>query len=57
MNYKNEFGSKNLCSIYGGGCNISPKFCFVFINPTARNIATQKSWNGIKTPWLETKQV
>lgn len=27
------------------------------MNPTARNISTQKSWNGLRAPWLGTKNV
>ena len=31
--------------------------CLVFMNPTAKNIATSKDWKGIRCPWLGTKQV
>ena len=27
------------------------------MNPTARNIATQKTWKGVRYQWLGTKQV
>ena len=30
---------------------------FIFMNPTARNIATDKKWKGLKAQWLGTKQV
>lgn len=51
------YGSKNYNSVYGGGCENSPRLCLVFINPTARNIATKKNWTGIRCQWLGTKQV
>lgn len=39
---QNIYGDKNLHSVYGGGCEKNPEICLVFINPTARNIATKK---------------
>ena len=30
---------------------------FVFMNPTGRNIASSKSWKGLKSPWIGTKNV
>lgn len=52
-----KFGSHNRHSVYGGGCDKNPKLCLVFINPTARNIATNREWKGIRCQWLGTKQV
>lgn len=54
---QNLYGSPNYDSVYGGGKENSPEIFLVFVNPTARNIATSKSWTGIKTQWLGTKQV
>ena len=31
--------------------------CFVFMNPTGRNIASSKEWKGIKSPWIGTKNI
>ena len=31
------------------------ELCFVYMNPTGRNIARDKSWKGRKSPWLGTK--
>ena len=45
-----KYGDKNLDSIYNGGCSINPDICFVFMNPTGRNIASSKSWKGLKSP-------
>ena len=52
-----EFGAKELDSIYNGGCEVSPNICFVFMNPTGRNIASDKLWKGRKSPWLGTKNI
>lgn len=51
------YGDKNLDSIYNGGCIKNPDVCFVFMNPTKRNIASRKDWHGLKSPWIGTKNV
>lgn len=51
------YGAKELNSIYNGGCNNNPDICFVFMNPTGKNIASSKNWNGIRAPWLGTKNI
>lgn len=51
------YGDPNLNSIYNGGCQNNPDICFVFMNPTGRNVATQKDWKGIKSLWLGTKNI
>ncbi|MCL2017523.1 MAG: hypothetical protein FWG80_01985 [Alphaproteobacteria bacterium] len=50
-----KHGSKNLDSIYGCGCISDPDVCFIFMNPTGRNVASVKTWNGLKAPWIGTK--
>ena len=52
-----KYGAKELDSIYNGGCTTNPDICFVFMNPTGRNIATSKSWKGLKSPWIGTKNI
>ena len=52
-----KYDSKQYNSVYGGGKENAPDLCLVFINPTARNIATNKAWQGIRCQWLGTKQV
>lgn len=54
---QNIYGAKDLDSIYNGGCTQNPDICFVFMNPTGRNIASDKSWKGRKSPWLGTKNI
>ena len=52
-----KYGAKELDSIYNGGCTENPDICFVFMNPTGRNIASSKRWKGIKSPWIGTKNI
>ncbi len=52
-----KYGAKELDSIYNGGCAHNPDFCFVFMNPTGRNIASSKDWKGLKSPWVGTKNI
>ena len=33
-----QYGAKELTSIYNGGCTNNPDICFVFMNPTGRKI-------------------
>lgn len=50
-----KYGAKEQDSIYNGGCEENSDICFVFLNPTGRNIASDKSWKGRKSPWLDKK--
>lgn len=52
-----KYGAKELDSIYNGGCSDNPDICFVFMNPTGRNIASNKDWKGLKSPWIGTKNI
>ena len=52
-----KYGAKELDSIYNGGLEENPDICFVFMNPTGRNIASEKSWKGRKSPWIGTKNI
>ncbi len=54
---QDKYGSKQLNSVYGAGCRKNAKVALVFMNPTKRNIATDKSWKGLKAQWLGTKQI
>ena len=51
------YGDHSLEPIYFGGCCNNPDICFVFMNPTARNIAADKSWQGPRSPWIGTKNI
>lgn len=52
-----KFGDKNLNAIYGAGFIKKPDIFFVFMNPTGRNISSAKKWQGLRAPWLGTKNV
>lgn len=52
-----KYGAKELDSIYNGGQESNPDICFVFMNPTGKNIASDKAWTGRKSPWLGTKNI
>ncbi len=52
-----QYGAPELMSIYNGGCASRPNICFIFMNPTGRNIASDPNWNGKKSPWIGTKNI
>lgn len=52
-----EYGEPTLSSIYNGGCEESPDICFVFMNPTGKNVASTKEWKGRRSPWIGTKNI
>ena len=52
-----QYGAKELTSIYNGGCTNNPDFCFVFMNPTGKNIASDPNWKGRRSPWIGTKNI
>lgn len=52
-----EYGAKELDPIYNGGCENNPDICFVFMNPTGKNVASLKTWVGRKSPWIGTKNI
>ena len=54
---QSKFGVNNLNAIYGAGETKSPRLCFIFMNPTGRNISSVKNWRGIRAPWLGTKNI
>lgn len=52
-----EYGAKELASIYNGGCTNNPEICFIFMNPTGKNIASDPNWKGRRSPWIGTKNI
>jgi len=52
-----KYGAKELDSIYNGGCIDNTDIMFVFMNPTGRNVASLKTWEGRKSPWIGTKNI
>jgi len=53
---KKHFPGNDLMPVLGGGKSEKPKFMFVFINPTVRNISSGKEWKGSRVPFVGTKQ-
>lgn len=51
------YGDKTLKSINFGGCDTNPDICFVFMNPTSKNVASDPLWDGIRAPWIGTKNI
>ncbi len=51
------YGDPSLSSIYGAGCLHNPEICFVFMNPTGRNVAANPDWSGLRAPWIGTKNI
>ena len=52
-----KYGEPTLHAIYNGGCSKNPDICFVFMNPTGKNVAAKNTWKGIRAPWLGTKNI
>ena len=52
-----KYGAKELNSIYFGGCDKNPDICFVFMNPTGKNVASNPNWKGLRAPWIGTKNI
>jgi uracil-DNA glycosylase len=52
-----KYGDPTLSSIYGAGDMNNPEIMFIFMNPTGRNVSSVFSWDGIRAPWISTKQV
>jgi len=51
------YGSSHYEAVFGAGQISNPTTCLMFMNPTARNISSHKTWSGIRAPWIGTKQV
>lgn len=51
------FPDNTLQPILGGGRTCKPKVMFVFINPTGRNISSDREWQGPRFPFIGTAQV
>ena len=54
---KREFPENELVPIVGNGKLYKPRFMFVFINPTYRNISADRKWKGPRFPFVGTRQV
>lgn len=52
-----QYGDSRLKAIYGAGKIHQPEIMFVFMNPTAKNLASFDNWQGLRAPWLATKSI
>ena len=52
-----KYGAEELKAIYNGGCINNPDICFIFMNPTGKNIASNPNWKGRRLPWIGTKNI
>lgn len=55
--HKKHYPNSTLEPIMAGGKLDRPKYMFVFINPTYRNISSDTSWEGKRRPWIGTKYI
>lgn len=53
---KTHFPDNDLMPILGGGKEKNPKLMIVFINPTIRNISSDRNWNGPRFPFIGRKR-
>lgn len=54
---KDLFPYNALRPIIGNGKIDNPQFMFLFINPTHRNISSNRAWNGPCYPFVGTKEI
>ena len=54
---KKHFPNSSLMPIPSGGELNNPKYMFVFINPTYRNISANPAWTGPRYPFIGTREV
>jgi DNA polymerase len=54
---KINFPNNERMPVFGNGRLSAPKFMFVFINPTRRNISSDPHWRGPRFPFVGTKQI
>jgi len=52
-----KYGVLGIDPIYSGGQVQNPETLFIFMNPTAANVASSPDWKGLKAPWLGTKNI
>lgn len=55
--HRDYFPENELMPILGNGKTHNPRVMFIFINPTIRNISSNKDWRGPRFPFIGTKQV
>lgn len=51
------YGSETATPIYGAGQINNPEICLIFMNLTAKNVSSNPNWEGIRAPWIGTRNV
>jgi DNA polymerase len=54
---RTHFPTNELQPILGGGKTFRPNIMFIFINPTAANISSDRNWGGPRFPFIGTRHV
>ena len=52
-----QYGALGYHSVYACGCEDRPALALVFMNPTARNLATAVDWTGGRYQWIGVKPI
>ena len=52
-----KYGAAGYHSVYACGCEDRPTLALVFMNPTARNLATAAAWTGGRYQWIGVKPI
>jgi hypothetical protein len=55
--HKLHYPKSKLEPIMAGGKSQNPRYMFVFINPTYRNVSSGIGWRGKRRPWTGTKYI
>ncbi len=55
--HKQHYPESTLEPIMAGGNIHKPKYMFVFINPTYKNISADSAWKGRRRPWTGTRYI
>lgn len=55
--HKQHYPESTLEPIMAGGKVHKPKYMFVFINPTYRNVSSDSAWEGRRRPWTGTRYI
>lgn len=55
--HKQHYPESALEPIMAGGALYKPRYMFVFINPTCKNVSSDLNWSGKRRPWIGTKYI
>jgi hypothetical protein len=55
--HQKQYPQSKLKPIMAGGKLYKPRYMFVFINPTYKNVSSDADWAGERRPWTGTKYI